>query len=118
MRGDRVARRRARDAREGGAGHPGERGHEGADPVTATADTALARSLVALERADGIAPHECTQGAPKVPRRFQVFGTGHPLPQNARYVGTCPRVSGLVWHLFELVSDEDEGYDSDEEPTP
>lgn len=49
---------------------------------------------------------ECTEGEPKRPRRFQVFGTNHPLPGNARWVGTCPRVSGLIWHLYELVSDE------------
>jgi hypothetical protein len=37
-------------------------------------------------------------------RYFRVFGTGHPLPANARWVGTCPRTpSGLVWHLFEGV---------------
>lgn len=37
-------------------------------------------------------------------RAFQVFGTGHPLPgaEAARYVGTCARVAGLVWHLYEL----------------
>lgn len=35
-------------------------------------------------------------------RYFRVFGTGHPLPANARWVGTCPRtLSGLVWHLYE-----------------
>ena len=40
-------------------------------------------------------------------RVFQVFGTGHPLPPDARYVGTCPRTrSGLIWHLYELVSGE------------
>lgn len=36
-------------------------------------------------------------------RYFRVFGTGHPLPANARWVATCPgTASGLVWHLFEL----------------
>lgn len=35
-------------------------------------------------------------------RVFQVFGTGHPLPDGARWVGTCPRIGGLVWHLYEL----------------
>jgi hypothetical protein len=45
---------------------------------------------------------EFTNGAPKTARHFQVFGTGHPLPDNARWVGTCPRMSGLVWHLYEL----------------
>jgi len=51
---------------------------------------------------------EFTDDAPRTERYFQVFGTGHPLPANARWVGTCPRVSGLVWHLFEIVSDERE----------
>jgi hypothetical protein len=50
---------------------------------------------------------EYTEGAPKRHRSFRVFGTDHPLPANARHVGTCPRVSGLVWHLYELVSDEE-----------
>jgi hypothetical protein len=35
-------------------------------------------------------------------RAFQVFGTGHPLPADARWVGTCQRISGLVWHLYEV----------------
>lgn len=49
---------------------------------------------------------EGTRGAPRVPRRFQVFGTGQPLPPGASWTGTCPRVSGLVWHLYELTGDE------------
>ncbi len=49
---------------------------------------------------------EHTEGAPEAERVFQVFGTGHPLRENARWAGTCPRVSGLIWHLYELVSDE------------
>lgn len=36
-------------------------------------------------------------------RAFQVFGTGHPLPDGARWIGTCPRTeTGLVWHLMEM----------------
>jgi len=51
---------------------------------------------------------ECAEGDPKKPRRFQVFGTGHPLPPGARYVGTCPRTpEGIVWHLFEIISGEE-----------
>ena len=47
---------------------------------------------------------EHTEGVPKTARRFTVFGTGHPLPGNARYIGTCPRTrEGNVWHLYELV---------------
>jgi hypothetical protein len=37
-------------------------------------------------------------------RAFQVFGTGHPLPDGATWVGTCTRLNnGLVWHLYEVV---------------
>lgn len=39
-----------------------------------------------------------------VDRQFRVYGTGHPLPrpEDARWVGTCPRLpNGLVWHLYE-----------------
>lgn len=45
---------------------------------------------------------EYTAGAPQVNRAFQVFGTGHPLPEGACWIGTCPRVAGLVWHLYEM----------------
>lgn len=38
-------------------------------------------------------------------RAFRVFGTGQPLPDDARWVGTCPRTShGLVWHLYEMAT--------------
>lgn len=46
---------------------------------------------------------EHTEGAPQVRRTFQVFGTGHPLPDDARWAGTCARTAeGLVWHLYEI----------------
>jgi hypothetical protein len=35
-------------------------------------------------------------------RTFQVFGTGHPLPHQAKYIGTA-LAGPLVWHLFELL---------------
>ena len=60
-------------------------------------------SGITLDEVDFWAEH--TDEAPKTPRRFQVFGTGHVLPRGARWVGTCPRVSGLVWHLYELADD-------------
>jgi hypothetical protein len=50
---------------------------------------------------------EFTDGAPRRARRFRVFGIGQPLPGNARWAGTCPRVSGLVWHLYEIAGDEE-----------
>ena len=46
---------------------------------------------------------EHDDGARETDRAFQVFGTGHPLPDGAKWVGTCPRTDdGLVWHLFEV----------------
>ena len=42
--------------------------------------------------------------APGPPRRFRIFGTGHQLPPNVRWVATCRRhASGLVWHLYEVM---------------
>lgn len=36
-------------------------------------------------------------------RTFVVVGTGHPIPDTAKYWGTAPRSpEGLVWHLYEL----------------
>jgi hypothetical protein len=51
------------------------------------------------------AEHDPDAGA--TDRAFQVFGTGHPLPDDATWIGTCPRTMlGLVWHLYEVkVSD-------------
>lgn len=37
------------------------------------------------------------------PWTFQVFGTGHPVPERATWIGTCDRdPAGLVWHLFTV----------------
>ena len=44
---------------------------------------------------------EHAEHAGRCDRVFQVFGTGQPLPADARWVGTCPRIAGLVWHLYE-----------------
>lgn len=40
----------------------------------------------------------------KVPRRFEIFGTGQEIPGEDKccYVGT-EQVGPLVWHLFELI---------------
>lgn len=37
-----------------------------------------------------------------IPRAFQVFGTGHPVPESAKWYGTTARMDGMVWHLFEV----------------
>lgn len=39
--------------------------------------------------------------APTIVRRFAVFGTGHPLPVGAQYVGTYD-AGPFVWHVFEM----------------
>ena len=61
-------------------------------------------AVAALPRNAGVefwAEH--TEGATQVKRAFQVFGTGHPLPEGAQWRGTCQRTPhGLVWHLYEL----------------
>jgi hypothetical protein len=39
------------------------------------------------------------------PRTFQVFGTGHPIPDGMSWVGTCDRTpDGFVWHLYEVTT--------------
>jgi hypothetical protein len=40
---------------------------------------------------------------PKVKKRFQIFGTGHPITGwIGNYIGTAQQFNGsLVWHLFE-----------------
>ena len=51
---------------------------------------------------------EHTEGAPQARRAFQVFGTGHPLPEDAKWTGTCDRTpGGLVLHLLEVSVAED-----------
>jgi len=42
--------------------------------------------------------------APREVREFRVAGTGHPLVAQEHYLGTT-HADGLVWHLFEVVSD-------------
>jgi hypothetical protein len=41
--------------------------------------------------------------ATPVRRTLEVFGTGHPIPVEAVWRGTCDRnPEGDVWHLYEL----------------
>ncbi len=42
--------------------------------------------------------------SPPEPRRFQILGTGHPLPRGARHVGTYGD-GPFVWHVFEMVGE-------------
>lgn len=42
--------------------------------------------------------------APKSLRTFQIFGTGHPIPEGWVPMGSC--IDGnFVWHLFEKIAD-------------
>lgn len=44
---------------------------------------------------------ESLDNVPATDMYFIVVGTGHVVPNGARYVGTCPRLpNGIVWHLF------------------
>jgi len=46
---------------------------------------------------------EHADGGLAIARAYQVFGTGHRLPDGAEWVATCPRTAeGLVFHLYEL----------------
>lgn len=62
------------------------------DPVAVAADS--------LKRVEFWAEHDEDAGA--TDRTFRVFGTGQPLPHGAVWRGTCPRIAGLVWHLYEV----------------
>lgn len=71
-----------------------------------TSDPVHVANGISLSEVEFWAEHtESAPGRLEVRRLFQVFGTGHLLPENARWVGTCPRTrEGLVWHLYELVA--------------
>lgn len=43
----------------------------------------------------------CNPDADPVTRSFQIFGTGHPIPDGAEYVGTFT-AGPFVWHVFEV----------------
>jgi hypothetical protein len=48
---------------------------------------------------------EHSDHAGRTDRAFLVVGTGHPIPDGAQWVGTCPRTAlGLVWHLYEVTN--------------
>ena len=71
-----------------------------ADPVRVEA-----RRLGVGERAQHVVDFwaEHDDEAPASKRTFQIFGTGHPLPEDARHRGSTARTDdGFVWHLYEL----------------
>lgn len=37
-------------------------------------------------------------------RFFQVFGTGHTIPDTAKWIGTTTTSALLVWHLYEVLA--------------
>jgi hypothetical protein len=69
---------------------------------TLTGDPVAVAATAASDAVEFWAEHDDRDG--RCDRAFQVFGTGHPIPDGAVWVGTCPRTDlGLVWHLYELV---------------
>lgn len=44
----------------------------------------------------------CDEKAAQTDRRFVVVGTGHPVPEDYEYIGTCDD-GPYVWHAFEVV---------------
>jgi len=38
-----------------------------------------------------------------VPRKFRIFGTGHEIPMDYKYLGTF-QSPPFVWHLFEEIN--------------
>lgn len=43
------------------------------------------------------------------PHIFCVYGTGQDIPDNAKWIGTSLSDSDLVWHLYELMDDKENG---------
>ncbi len=41
-------------------------------------------------------------------RKFDIFGTGWNIPENAEYIGTA-MVYDLVWHVYELKGEDNAG---------
>jgi hypothetical protein len=46
----------------------------------------------------------CDPNAPHLERTFEIYGTGHPIPDGRVWRATAPRYGGLVFHLFEVLS--------------
>jgi len=67
--------------------------------VTLTGEP-LAFAATDTETVEFWAEHDDQAG--RTDRAFRVVGTGHVIPDGARWVGTCPRHYGLVWHLYEV----------------
>jgi hypothetical protein len=62
-----------------------------------------AELLCAREQHDQICIwYRCTPGAPKEQRPIAIVGTGHPCPDDGRYLGTASIYGGsLMFHVFE-----------------
>jgi hypothetical protein len=57
---------------------------------------------VGTRRPDQVEFWALHSGGPTVEREFRVYGTGQPLDDDCRYVGTTfAATSALVWHLME-----------------
>lgn len=45
---------------------------------------------------------EVTDNAPRIIKHYRVFGTGHEIPNDSLWMGTC-QIGKFVWHLYELL---------------
>lgn len=71
-----------------------------------TIDMPTDAKVLAVQVQNGTGPclwAMCDPQAPKRPRTFETFGTGHPVPPAPReYIGTYQlRGGGLIFHVFE-----------------
>lgn len=58
---------------------------------------------VASRGPDAVDVWAYNSGGPEIARMLRVFGTGHPLPEGLRYVGTAI-AEPFVWHVMEASS--------------
>jgi len=56
---------------------------------------------------------EIDPNSPTVERKFLVFGTGQPIPEDIVkwYIGTIHMHNGYVWHIYEELPKEAPSYD-------
>lgn len=56
---------------------------------------------VAMQNGEPTFWAEVDTSAPKVSKIFRILGTGHEIPENAHWVGSCED-GPFIWHLFQM----------------
>jgi hypothetical protein len=64
-------------------------------------------TILATDDQDNIPTLWCAvdPNLPMQPRYFLLIGTGHTIPENAQYLGTCVGTD-FVWHVYEVLEHE------------